>query len=133
MQFRELSSSELEEGYYLLCMLRIDLTEDDFLTYIAAHHPQTYRPIGAYERGELAIYAGVSIHENLELGRYLVIDDLSATDQHKHHVREMVDYLCDYAKMHKCKSVILWGKQRGLQLEDLKEFRPKRDGFIKTF
>lgn len=132
MQFRELSSSELEEGYHLLCMLRIDLTEDHFLTYIAAHHPQTYRPIGAYERGELAIYAGVSLHENLELGRYLVIDDLSATDNHKHHVREMVDYLCDYAKMHQCKSVMLWGKQRGLQLEDLKEFRPKRDGFIKT-
>lgn len=131
MQFRELSSSELEEGYHLLCMLRIDLTEDDFLAYIAGQHPQTYRPIGAYERGELAIYAGVSIHENLELGRYLVIDDLSATDKHKHHVREMVDYLCDYAKMHKCKSVLLWGKQRGLQLEDLKAFRPKRDGFIK--
>lgn len=131
MQFRELSSSELEEGYHLVSTLRLDLSEDDFLTYVAAHHPQTYRPIGAYQRGELAVYAGVSLHENLELGRYLLIDDLVAADKHKHHVREMVDYLCDYAKMHKCKSILLWGAQRGLQLQDLKEFRPKRDGFIK--
>jgi len=131
MQFRELSSSELEGGYQLLCTLRIDLTQDDFLTYIAAQHPQTYRPIGAYQRGELAVYAGVSIHENLELGRYLLIDDLVATHDNQHHVREMVDYLCDYAKMHKCTCVIAWGKQRGLQLEDLHAFRPKRDGFIK--
>ena len=131
MQFRELSSSELEGGYQLLSTLRIDLAEDDFLTYIAAQHPQTYRPIGAYQRGELAVYAGVSIHENLEFGRYLLIDDLVAAEKNDHHVREMVDYLCDYAKMHKCKCVIAWGKQRGLQLEDLKEFRPKRDGFIK--
>lgn len=132
MQFRELSSSELEAGYQLLSTLRIDLTEDDFLTYITTHHPQTYRPIGAYERGELAVYAGVSLHENLELGRYLLIDDLVAKEHNNHHVREMIDYLADYAKMHKCTSVILWGKQRGLHLEDLKEFRPKRDGFIKT-
>ncbi|MDP2076520.1 MAG: hypothetical protein Q8N01_10975 [Sulfuricurvum sp.] len=131
MQFRELSSSELEEGYRLLSTLRIDLTEDDFLTYIVAQHPQTYRPIGAYQRGELAVYAGVSIHENFELGRYLLIDDLVASENHSHHIREMVDYLCDYAKMHKCKSIIAWGKQRGLQMGDLKEFRPKRDGFIK--
>lgn len=131
MQFRELSSGELKGGYYLLSTLRIDLTEDDFLTYIATHHPQTYRPIGAYQGGKLAVYAGVSIHENLELGRYLMIDDLAAAEDNHHHVREMVDYLCDYAKMHKCKSIILWGKQRGLQLGDLKEFRPKRDGFIK--
>lgn len=131
MQFRELSSSELEGGYELLSTLRIDLTEDDFLAYIAAHHPQTYRPIGAYQRGELTVYAGVSIHENLELGRYLLIDDLAATENNRHHIREMVDYLCDYAKMHKCKCVIAWGRQRGLQLEDLKAFRPKRDGFIK--
>ena len=131
MQFRELSSRELEAGYHLLSTLRIDLTEDDFQTYITAQHPQTYRPIGAYQRGKLAVYAGVSLCENLELGRYLLIDDLVANDEHNHYVREMVDYLCDYAKMHKCKSVIAWGKQRGLQLGDLKEFRPKRDGFIK--
>jgi hypothetical protein len=131
MQFRELSSSELEGGYQLLCTLRIDLTQDDFLTYIASQHPQTYRPIGAYQQGKLAVYAGVSIHENLELGRYLLIDDLAAAHDNQHHVREMVDYLCDYAKMHKCKCVIAWGKQRGLRLEDLHTFRPKRDGFIK--
>lgn len=131
MQFRELSSGELEAGYHLLSTLRIDLTEDDFLTYITAQHPQTYRPIGAYQRGELAVYTGVSIHENLELGRYLLIDDLAAADNNHHHIREMLDYLYDYAKMHKCTSVIAWGKQRGLQLRDLSEFRPKRDVFVK--
>lgn len=132
MQFRELSSGELEAGYHLLCTLRIDLTEDDFMTYIAAQHPQVYRPIGAFQRGELSVYAGVSIHENLELGRYLLIDDLAASDNHTHYVSEMIDYLCDYAKMHKCTSIILWGKQSGLSLEDLREFRPKRDGFMKA-
>lgn len=131
MQFRELSSSELEEGYHLLSTLRIDLTQDQFLAYISGQYPQTYRPIGAYQRGELTVYAGVSIHENLELGRYLLIDDLAAMDNNHHYVFEMVDYLCDYAKIHNCKCVIAWGRQRGLQLADLKEFRPKRDGFIK--
>lgn len=133
MQFRELSSSELEGGYHLLSTLRIDLTEDDFMTYITTHHPQTYRPIGAYERRELAIYAGISIHENFELGRYLLIDDLVASVNHKHHVREMVDYLSDYAKMHKCTSIILWGTHIGLTSEDLEGFRPRRNGFIKIF
>jgi len=132
MQFRELSSSELEAGYHLLSTLRIDLPEDDFLAYIAAYHPLTYRPIGAYQRGELTIYAGVSIHENFELGRYLLIDDLVASVNHKHYVHEMVDYLSDYAKMHKCTSVIVWGTHIGLTSEDLEAFRPKRNGFIKT-
>jgi len=103
------------------------------LTYIATHHPQTYRPIGAYQRGELAVYAGVSIHENLEIGHYLMIDDLVASDKHNHHIQEMLDYLCDYAKMHKCTSIILWGTHIGLTLKDLEGFRPKRDGFIKIF
>lgn len=133
MQFRELSSNELEEGYTLLNTLRIDLIEDDFLAYITAQHPQTYRPIGAYRRGELTVYAGVSIHENLELGRYLLIDDLVASDENTSYIAEMINYLSDYAKVHKCKSIIMWGKQRGLQLGDLKEFHPKRDGFIKIF
>ncbi len=132
MQFRELSSNELVEGYTLLNTHRIDLSEDDFLAYIATHHPQTYRPIGAYARGELTVYAGVSLHENLELGHYLLIDDLVAHQDNTRYVREMIDYLCDYAKMHKCTSIIVWGKQSGLSLEDLKEFRPKRDEFIKV-
>ncbi|MFA5216486.1 hypothetical protein [Sulfuricurvum sp.] len=132
MQFRELSSSELNEGYTLLTTLRIELTSDQFETFITSHYPKDYRPIGAYERGELRIYAGVSIRENLEYGRHLIVDDFVADKGYEHLSREMVDYLGDYAKMYKCKFLFFFGKHQGLSIGDLEGFRPKRDGFIRT-
>lgn len=132
MQFRELSSSELDEGFSLLSSLRIDISPERFADYINTYSP-TYRPIGAFERGILMIYTGASIHENLEYGRYLIIDDFAAKEGFEYHSREMIEYLNDYAKMHGCQCLILWGKQRGIKLEYLEGFRPKRDGFIKTF
>lgn len=132
MQFRELSLSELQEGFSLLLSLRPELTQETFDQFIASQFPKDYRPIGAYERGHLRIYAGISIRENLELGRHLIIDDFIAMETYEHLNREMIDFLNDYAKMYKCLSVILCGKQRGLSINDLQGFRPKRDGFIKT-
>jgi hypothetical protein len=131
VQFRELSSTELSEGFLLLSTLRTELTEDQFDTFITAQYPKDYRPIGAYERGELRIYAGVSIRENLELGRHLIVDDFVTYSGYEHLSGEMIDYLVDYAKMYKCQSVLVWGKQRGISIDDLEGFRPKRDGFIK--
>lgn len=131
MQFRELSASEFAEGFALLTTLRPELTSEAFDAFITSQYPKDYRPIGAYQRGELQIYAGVSIRENLELGRYLIIDDFAAHEGYEHLSREMIDYLGDYAKMHKCQSVLVWGKQRGLSFDDLSGFRPKRDGFVK--
>jgi len=133
LQFRELSASELVEGFTLLTTLRTELTEDQFETFITSQYPKEYRPIGAYERGELRIYAGVSIRESLELGRYLIVDDFVAAERYEHLSCEMIDYLCDYSKMHKCQSILVWGKQRGISIDDLSGFRPKRDGFIKIF
>lgn len=133
MQFRELSPSELVEGFALLTTLRPELTSEAFDAFITSQYPKDYRPIGAYQRGELQVYAGVSIRENLELGRHLIVDDFVTYGGCEHLSREMVDYLGDYAKMHKCQSILVWGKQRGLSINDLSEFRPKRDGFIKIF
>lgn len=131
MQFRELSSSELDEGFSLLTSLRLDLTPEHYANYINTYSPHTYRPIGAFEKGILAIYTGVSIHENLELGRYLIIDDFAVHTGYERYTREMIDYISDYAKMYSCTSIVLWGRQRGISLNDLKGFRPKRDGYIK--
>lgn len=132
MQIRELSPGELEEGFELLSILRFETSFDQFKTFISSNSPQSYRPIGAYERGDLRIYAGVSIRENLEFGRHLVIDDFVAREGFEHLSTEMMDFLGDYAKMHACKTIILWGKQRGISLDDLVGFRPKRDGFIRN-
>lgn len=123
----------MEEGYELLGLLRFETSFEQFKSFISSQYPQNYRPIGAYERGELRIYAGVSLRENLELGRHLIVDDFIAREGYQHLGVEMVDFLGDYAKMHGCKSVFVWGNQRGITLEDLKGYRPKRDGFIKTF
>lgn len=132
MQFRELSSAEWDEGFALLSTLRPDLTQELFDAYLKTHFPHTYRPIGAYERGVLCLYTGVSIHENLELGRYLLIEDFVARQEYVHHSRQMIEFLEDYAKMHRCGVVVLWGSHSGLKMEDLRGFRPKRDGFSKT-
>ncbi|MDD5716303.1 MAG: hypothetical protein PHW64_00740 [Sulfuricurvum sp.] len=133
MQFRELSVSEMDEGYILLSMLRLELTPSQFDAFITAHCPKDYRPVGAYERGTLCIYAGVSIRENLEIGRHLIVDDFVALEGYECFSREMIDFIGDYAKLHKCQTVLLSGKHRGLSLTDLQGFRPKRDGFIKIF
>ncbi len=133
MQFRELSSSELVEGFALLTTLRPELTSETFDAFIASQYPKEYRPIGAYERGELQIYAGVSIRENLELGRHLIVDDFAAHEGYEYLSREMIDFLCDYAKMYKCDAILVWGRQRGLSINDLNGLRPKRDAFIKLF
>lgn len=132
MQIRELSQSELEQGYHLLCRLRLDLTIEQYESFLLSCYPKDYRPIGALERGTLVVYAGVCIRENLEIGRHLVIDDFVANEGYEHKSAEMIDFLNDYAKMHKCSSLIVFGQHKGLKLEDLKGFRPKRDGFIKT-
>jgi hypothetical protein len=132
VQFRELSASELVEGFSLLTTLRTELTADHFDAFISSQYPKDYRPIGAYQRGELQIYAGVSIRENLELGRHLIINDFVTYSGYEHLSREMIDYLSDYAKLHKCKSILVWGKQRGLSITDLEEFRPKRDVYLKS-
>lgn len=129
MQIRELSSSELDEGYALLNTLRPELTSDQFDTFITSQFPKDYRPIGAYERGDLRIYAGVAIRENLEIGRHLLIDDFVADAGYEHLSKEVIDFLKDYAKIQGCKQLILFGKQRGLSIDDLEGFRPKRDGY----
>ena len=131
MQFRELAASELVEAFALLTTLRPELTAESFDAFITSQYPKEYRPIGAYQRGDLQVYAGVSIRENLELGRYLIVDDFVTYQGCEHLSREMIDYLCDYAKMYKCQNILVWGKQRGISINDLVEFRPKRDGFIK--
>lgn len=132
MQFRELCVSELNEGYLLISSLRLDLTQEQFDQFLSSQFPRDYRPIGAFEQGVLRIYAGVSIRENLEYGRHLIVDDFIAAEGFENHSHEMVDFLGDYAKMHGCKEIVIWGKQRGISLDDLKGFRPKRDGFRKN-
>ncbi|MFZ5374041.1 MAG: hypothetical protein ACOZBX_00660 [Campylobacterota bacterium] len=132
MQFRELSGDEFAEGYALLCTLRLDLDVERFDNFIRAHYPAEYRPLGAYERGELCIYAGVSVRENFELGRHLIVDDFAAHEGYERYSREMIEFLGDYAKMYQCTAILFSGKQRGISLDDLEGFRPKRDGFIKT-
>ncbi|MCK9373894.1 MAG: hypothetical protein M0P91_11915 [Sulfuricurvum sp.] len=133
MQIRELSPSELHEGFPLLKTLRLDLTATQFERFIASQFPRDYRPIGAYERGVLHIYAGVTLRENLELGRYLIVEDFAVREHHEHLSKEMIDFLGDYARMHTCSAVIVWGRQKGLSLKDLEGYRPKRDGWIKQF
>jgi len=129
MQIRELSPSELDKGYALLNTLRLELTPDQFDTFITSQFPKDYRPIGAYERGHLCIYAGVAIRENLEIGRHLLIDDFVADTGYEHLSKEVIDFLRDYAKIHGCKQIIIFGKQRGLSIDDLEGFRPRRDGY----
>jgi len=131
VQIRELSANELDLGYTLLSTLRLELTSERFESFIASQFPKDYRPIGAYVRGDLHIYAGVSIRENLELGRHLILDDFVVREGYEPMVQEMIDFLNDYAKMHLCSSLLIWGSHRGLKLEHLKGYRPKRDGFIK--
>lgn len=131
MQIRELSPSELQEGLPLLKTLRPDLTDTQFERFIASQFPRDYRPLGAYEKGILQIYAGVSLRENLELGRYLIVEDFAVREHYDHLSQEMIDFLGDYARMHSCCAVLVWGKQKGLRLKDLEGYRPKRDGWIK--
>lgn len=129
MQIRELSPSELDAGYTLLRSLRLELTPDQFDSFITSQFPKDYRPIGAYERGDLRIYAGVAIRENLEIGRHLLINDFVADSGYEHLSKEVIDFLRDYAKMHGCREIIIFGKQRGLSIDDLEGFRPRRDGY----
>ncbi|MDP1784461.1 MAG: hypothetical protein Q8K81_03430 [Sulfuricurvum sp.] len=133
MQIRELSPSELTEGYLLVSTLRLDLTVDQYEAFLLTCYPKEYRVIGALERGNLVLYAGVSIRENLEIGRHLLIDDFIASEGYENVSSEMIDFLNDYARMHKCTCLMIFGRHKGLSLKDLEGFRPKRDGFIKTF
>ncbi len=132
MQCRELIASELDTAFTLLHTIRPDLELEQFAHFLNTHSPITYRPLGGYVRGEFTIYAGVSIHENLELGRYLLIDDFAAKPMSSdREIVEMLAYIEDYAKIYQCQTVMLWGKNSGIRYELLQGFRPKRDGYIK--
>lgn len=131
MQFRELGRNEIDDAFSLLLSIYPDLTPETFAAFINANSPHTYRPLGAFEQNTLSIYAGVSLHENLAWGRYLAIDDFIHIHSRYPKSDEMIEYICDFAKMHGCKAVFLIGRYSGMKLEDLRGFRPKRDGFIR--
>ncbi len=128
MQFRELSLDEIVDNFETISLHYIDLDIDNFREFLEKNHPSSYRAIGAFERGELLIYAGVSIRENLSYGLFIEVEEFIS--QNRLHTKEMLDFINDYAKLYGCKKILLNTPAIGLNIDDLADYTPARGIFM---
>ena len=102
MQIREISLKELYEAYELVKKIR-DITYDEFEDLVY-EMKDSYIMIGVFDKNNLLAYAGVSIVTSLKDKRHIRVYDLAFLDEKS--LKELKDYLEDYAKISMAKKVI---------------------------
>lgn len=102
MQIRELSLKELYEAYELVKKLR-DISYEEFED-IVYESKDNYIMLGAFFRGEIKGYAGISILTTLKDKRHIRVFDIIADDEKS--LFELKEYIQDYAKISMAKKVI---------------------------
>jgi len=122
MQILQLRTEDLKQAYEVLKELRTSLEYETFTDLVEEMQEQySYTMFGLWDRGTIQTYAGVSIQTNLYWNKHLFIYELVT----KKNVRssgyghQMMQFLDDYAKMHKCEHIALTS---GVQRVDAHRF-----------
>jgi len=130
MQILKLRKEDLKRAYEVLKELRTTLEYEEFIeTLEIMQDKQNYTMFGLWDKGEIQSYAGVEIQTNLYWKRHLFIHDLvtKSSSRDNGYGKQMIDFLNDYAKMHKCENIALTS---GSQRKDAHRFY-EREGFDK--
>ncbi len=102
MQIREISLKELYEAYELVKKI-YDIPYETFEDRIYEMR-DTYKMIGVFEKEQLLAFAGVEIKTTLKEGRHIRIYEITAVDDKS--LKELKDYLEDYAKIAMAKRIV---------------------------
>ncbi len=102
MQIREISLKELYEAYELVKKI-YDIPYELFEDRIYEMR-DNYKMIGVFEKDRLLAYAGVEIKTTLKEGRHIRVYEITAVD--KKSLKELQDYLVDYAKIAMAKKIV---------------------------
>jgi hypothetical protein len=102
MQIREISLKELYEAYELVKKIR-DISYEEFEDLVY-EMKENYIMIGVFDKEKLLSYAGLSIITTLKDKRHIRVYDLAFLDEKS--LKELKDYLEDYAKISMAKKVI---------------------------
>jgi len=109
MQIREMDLKELFEVYELIKQLHTNLSYKEFEDLIYDMRYMEYKMFGLFERGELIVFAGVSIQTTLKDKRHLSIFDLVTDEKQRFmgYAKLILEFLYDYAKTAMCEKVVL--------------------------
>jgi len=130
MQILKLRKEDLKRAYEVLKELRTTLEYEEFIeTLEIMQDEQKYTMFGLWDNGEIQSYAGVEIQTNLYWKKHLFIHDLVTkySSRGRGYGKQMIDFLSDYAQMHKCENIALTS---GSQRENAHRFY-EREGFYR--
>ncbi len=110
------SAEELRAAYPVMCELRSQLAEDEFVDRTRRQFEQGYRLLAAERHHRFVGLAGFRIADNLAWGHFLYVDDLvTLPDQRSLGIgRELLDWLVDHARSQGCAELHLDSATRRL-------------------
>jgi GNAT superfamily N-acetyltransferase len=123
---RELTTeAESREAFPVMRQLRDDLTESEYLDYLAQMREEGYRLFGLDDDG-LVTVAGVALRTNFYNGRHLFVYDLVTREARRSegHGAAMMEFLDEWARERDCESITL---ESGLWREDAHRFYEELD------
>lgn len=118
---RELTTKqESREAFPVMRQLRDDLTESEYLDYLAQMREEGYHLFGLDDDG-LVTVAGVALRTNFYNGRHLFVYDLVTRESRRSegHGAAMMAFLDEWANERDCESITL---ESGLWREDAHRF-----------
>lgn len=89
--------------------LRPHLKQEAFVTKVKRQQKQAYQLAYIVDNEEVKCIAGFRILENMSIGKYLYVDDLSTVEHARSngYGNAMLDWLIDYAKQYECEQLRL--------------------------
>jgi len=131
MQILKLRKEDLKRAYEALKELRTSLEYEEFTDTVELMQEESgYTMFGLWDKGDIQTYAGVSIATNLYWKKHLFVYELVTKNKMRGngYGHQMMNFLDDYAKMHKCEYIALTS---GVQRTDAHRFY-EREKFDKA-
>lgn len=115
------TNKDIADCYFVMSELRPHVLEGDFVSRVRSQEKSGYRLAMGEHGGKIVAVAGFRTGENLAWGRFLYVDDLIISGEHrsKGYGAEFLFWLRDYAAKEGCSQLHL---DCGIQREDAQRF-----------
>lgn len=103
------TDDEIQSCFEAFSVLRPHVKKDDFLSRVRRQQAQSFQIVAIEHEGVVKSAAGFRLAECLAWGRVLYIDDLTTLSSGRSQglAGELLDWLIDYAREHRCDAVHL--------------------------
>lgn len=124
------TDKEIAACYPVMCELRPHIPENEFVNRVRRQEKDGYSLVFVEVDNEIVATAGFRIGESLSWGRFLYVDDLVTSGEHrsKGFGAKLLSWLRDYAVAENCRQLHL---DSGTQRVDAHRFY-EREGLSKT-